>query len=745
MDDELQILKVSAFQEAAVDGAATDRPAERHGANEFLPATRVALGLVLAVSAFLNLFQLSRLGYGNTYYAAGVKSMLESWHNFFFVSFDPGGFVTIDKPPLGFWIQAASAVIFGFSGWSLILPEALAGVGSVALIYYLVRRSFGDLAGLLAAAMMAITPVAVATNRSNIVDSLLVFTLLLGAWALLHAVETGRLRWLLVGMILIGLGFNIKMLEAYLVVPAFVAVYFLGARVRWRTRIWHVAVAGLVLLVVSLSWATAVDLTPASQRPYVGSSDDNSEYNLIFGYNGLNRLLTGSWSFLGLHGRNFGRGPVPSAPAPSVRNNGTRFGFGQGENGASGPLRLINQQLGGQAGWLLPLALIGIIAAGWQMRPRFPLEDRHRSILFWGVWLLAGAGFFSVAGFFHSYYLVMIAPPIAALGGAGLAWMWHDYRGTSWRGWLLPVSLVPVSLVQRHILRYYTSWHPWIAASIVPVAFGAALLLVLLRALRLFAPKRAGFTLDSLAIRGGMVLLAVGIVTIGLAPSAWAMETTLHDAGGLLPTAGPVTRGGRGGFAFQTNSRFDIPGLPNAVAPGDFGNQVDPLTLQFLLRNQGNTKFLVGTLNATSAAPIILATGKPVMALGGFTGSDPILSVSDLQNLIANGTVRFFMLQGGFGGGRGFTRPNAQGGDNGGPSDLGIGREPGQFPRGQIGQPPIGGSRLPGSIAVPEQGRVSGQSVPAWITSNCLPVSPSSINGTQSGVNRAIELYDCAP
>ncbi len=455
--------------------------------------------------------------------------------------------------------------------------------------------------------------------------------------------------------------------------------------------------------------------------------------------------MTGNWSFLGLHGRNFGRGPVASAPAPSARNNSARFGFGQGENGASGPLRLINQQLGGEAGWLLPLALIGIVAAGWQLRPRFPLEDRHRSILFWSVWLLAGAGFFSVAGFFHSYYLVMIAPPIAALGGAGLAWMWHDYRGTSWRGWLLPFSLIAVSLVQRHILRYYTSWHSWISTSIVPVAAGVALLLILLRIFRLFSPNRIGLKFDHLATSAGVVLLAAGAVSIGLAPSAWAMETSLHDAGGLLPTAGPVTRGGRGGFAFQTNSRFDIPGLPNVVAPGNFGNQVDPLTLEFLLKNQGNTKFLVGTLNATSAAPIILATGKPVMALGGFTGSDPILSITDLQNLIANGTVRFFMLQAGFGGGRGFTPPNAQGGDNGGPFDFGVGREPGQFPRGQIGQPPIGGTQRPGNAVEPAQGGVSGQGLSAWITSNCLPVSPTSINGTQIGLNRAVELYDCAP
>lgn len=763
MNDDISVARMSALQGVAADDLTVDRPVERGRSLTLVAVQRVCLGLILVVSAFLNFFDLSRLGYGNTYYAAGVKSMLMSWHNFFFVSFDPGGFVTIDKPPLGFWIQAASAEVFGFHGWSLILPEALAGIGSVALVYYLVRPSFGDLAALLAAAFMAVMPVAVASNRSNIVDSLLVFTLLLGAWALMLAVETGKLRWLLLAMVLVGLGFNIKMLEAYLVVPAFVAIYFLGANARWRTRIWHLAIAGVVLLVVSLSWATAVDLTPASQRPYVGSSDDNSEYNLIFGYNGLNRLLTGSWSFLGLHGRGFGRGVA--GPPPSSRNNAARFGFSQGENGTPGPLRLINQQLGGQAGWLLPLALIGILAAGWQVRPRFPLDDRHRAILFWGVWLLTGAVFFSIAGFFHSYYLVMLGPPIAVLGGAALAWMWHDYRGTSWRGWLLPFALVGVALVQRHLLRYYTSWHPWVSNAILDAAIAVAILLFLLRASRIVSVRFSRIKFDGFALRGGIALMTAGVLAIGVAPSAWAMETTLHDVGGLLPSAGPAGyggfRGGRGGFPIVGGSGFDIPGLPSGVAPGDFSGQLDSLTIEYLLKNQGNTKYLVATLNANSAAPIILATGEPVMALGGFTGSDPILTVSQLQQLIADGTVRFFLVQGGFGGRGGFAAsPSAQNGDFGGfEGRSGAGRlgQPGvpgaagEIPRGEfvlpgaIARMSSGGAQQASNQAIAAQTRVPGASLLSWVASNCTPVSPTAINGTQRNVIRGTGLYDCKP
>ena len=251
---------------------------------------RAALVAILCLSAFLNLFQLTEVGYGNTYYAAAVKDMLTSWHNFFFVSFD-SGFVSVDKPPLGLWVQAASAYLFGFSGLSLLVPQAIAGVLCVALLYHLVSRVFGRVAGLVAALALAVTPVAVAVERTNDSDSLLTLTVLIAAWTVIRSVETGRLRWLLVGAVLVGLGFNIKMLEAYLVLPALYLFYLVASSVSWRRRFVHLGAATAVLLVVSLSWAVAVDLTPADQRPYVGSSSNNSALDLALGYNGLERLL----------------------------------------------------------------------------------------------------------------------------------------------------------------------------------------------------------------------------------------------------------------------------------------------------------------------------------------------------------------------------------------------------------------------------------------------------------------------
>src|SRR6516162_3311899 len=252
---------------------------------------RLGLGGVLLLAAVLNFWRLDSLGFANSYYASAIRSMLDSWHNFFFVSFDPGGFVSIDKPPLGFWLQAASARIFGFTPFSIFLPQALAGVLSVLLLYYLVRRHFGVVAGLLAASALAISPISVLTNRNNTIDSTLVLVMLLGAWAVIRAAESGKLRWLLLCAVFVGLGFNVKMLEAYLVVPAYGLLYLLAAPCSIWVRIGHLALAALLMLTISLSWAVAVDMTPAASRPYVGSSQNNSEISLALGYNGIQRLL----------------------------------------------------------------------------------------------------------------------------------------------------------------------------------------------------------------------------------------------------------------------------------------------------------------------------------------------------------------------------------------------------------------------------------------------------------------------
>ncbi|HVB72243.1 MAG TPA: glycosyltransferase family 39 protein [Ktedonobacteraceae bacterium] len=607
---------------------------------------QVTLGAILLISLILNVFQLTQEGYANTYYAAAIKSMIQNWHNFFFVSFDPGGFVTIDKPPVGFWIQAASAKIFGFSGLSILLPEAIAGVLAVLLLFHLVRRTFGPVAGLIAALALAISPVSIVTNRNNTIDSLLVLTLLLGVWTLSIATEKGRLRWLLLTAVIVGVGFNIKMLQAYLVVPAFGLMYLLGAPISWKKRILHLLLATIILLFISFSWITVVDLIPASQRPYVGSSQTNSELELALGYNGIERLL-------GIH-----FGSITSSTSSAASTNAPGGVGGASENGAVGPLRLFDTELGGQISWLLPLALLAMLAVAWQERVRLPLNRRQQSLVLWGMWLITMVVFFSVAGFFHKYYLTMLAPAICALVGIGIVTMWNDYRRGSWRQWLLPTSLLITAGAQALVLTAYPDWSSWLTPIIVGFCLVVSAALVI------------GIVLPALRL-DSRILVVVGMLALLLAPTVWSVVTVRQGSGGALPSAGPTATTSNGSFAGNFGGFPE--GFPGGRLPegflgrGDFSRRdrpggftgspgsvstTDTKLISYLEAQQGSTKFLVAVPGSNSADSIILATGKAVMALGGFSGSDPILTLQQLQNLIKNGTIRYFLLQGsgGFGG-----------------------------------------------------------------------------------------------
>ncbi|HEX6552382.1 MAG TPA: glycosyltransferase family 39 protein [Ktedonobacteraceae bacterium] len=613
---------------------------------------RLALAAVMLVSIFMNFYQLGQNGFGNLYYAAAIRSMLDSWHDFLFVSFDPGGFVSIDKPPLGFWLQAASAKIFGFTPFSIFLPQALAGVFSVLLLYHLVRRHFGVVAGLLAALALAISPISVVTNRNNTIDSTLVLVMLLGAWAVLRAAETGKLRWLLLCAVFAGLGFNIKMLEAYLVVPAYGLLYLLAAPRRMWVRIGHLAVAALLLLTISLSWAVVVDLTPAASRPYVGSSQDNSEVSLALGYNGIQRLL-GQFGFgFGKAGSRSGNttGQFPPAGAGSGTFNGRNFpqpgaggsgqtprGFGNGggsngggmfNTGNPGLLRLFNEPLGGQIVWFLPMALLGMLALAWQRRPHFREDRQQQSLILWGTWLLTMAVFFSVATFFHQYYLSTLAPAICALFGIGVMVMWQDYQRSGWRSWLLPLALLLTALEQIHIIVSNPSWGTWL---IPLIAIPCALAAVILFAARLMPRLR-------LNARVLAPTLCVGLLALMLTSAVWSTIPVLANEASSLPVAGASGQSG--------------------VGLGERGT-ADTALIRYLEAHRGSAKYLVAVASSNEADAIILATNQPVMALGGFSGSDPILTTAQLAALVKNGTVRYFLLNG-----------SGRGGPGGGQSTL---------------------------------------------------------------------------
>jgi 4-amino-4-deoxy-L-arabinose transferase-like glycosyltransferase len=580
------------------------------------PWEHLSLLAILLLSGLLEFWHLDELGTANSFYAAAVLSMTQNLHAFLFNSLDSVGFVTIDKPPLGFWIQAISARLLGFSGLTILLPEALATVGSVALIYHLVKRAFGGVAGVLAALMLAVVPVSVIVGRNNTIDSLLVFALLLAVWTGLRATERGSLTWLLATGAIVGLGFEIKMMEAYLVLPALGLLYLLGAPISRRLRILHLALATIAMLAVSLAWPLAVDLTPANLRPWVDSTQNNSAISLAFGYNGIQRLLGQRESvtqFLSGLGLKF--------VATDTSTATTGYGFGAGgmfNNGAASPLRLLDQQLAGQASWLLPLSLAGVV-----LSTRLPIVGNRKSqtALVFGVWLLAAGAFFSVANFFHSYYLVTLGPPIAALAAIGVISAWQSRR------WLvLPAVLIATAGVQAVIVSYYPGWSTWLTPIVVAGTVVACGVLVLARVRKSAVVARAatGFAVA--------VLLA--------APALWSGYSTFYATNVGLPAAGPQTADSRGGF-----------GMPRGGGPG---GAINADVISYLEANRGSATFLVATSNSNTAAQIILASREPVMSIGGFSGSDPILTVDQFANIVKSGQVRYVLVSGGGFGGGGF-------------------------------------------------------------------------------------------
>jgi len=430
------------------------------------------LSLILMLSAALNFANIGIEGYANTFYAAGVKSMMMNFKNFFFASFDPAGFVTIDKPPLGLWIQTISAKIFGFSGWSIILPQALAGVISVWVTYYLVRRSFGSSSGLIAALCLAVTPIFVASSRNNTIDNLLVLSLLLACWALFIAAEKGNYKYLILSLVLVGIGFNIKMVEAYMVAPALYITYLLSSALPFKKKIKHLALGTVVLLVVSLSWAVITDLVPAGDRPFIGSSTNNTVMQLIIGHNGLERIGLGVKNNgrgqreqgLFINGSSktktqTGTGQVPTAN-PLVNAGVTAEQLGQYAMGVTSKFSILTlfskNNMSDQISWLLPLALIGFAVAAIEEKFKFPFDNRRKlSLLLWFMWLLPEFIYFSITkNMINTYYLTTMAPSIAALVGIGLTAMWKLFKEGGWKTWVLPTALLVNALVEIRILSY---------------------------------------------------------------------------------------------------------------------------------------------------------------------------------------------------------------------------------------------------------------------------------------------------
>jgi 4-amino-4-deoxy-L-arabinose transferase-like glycosyltransferase len=605
-----------------------------------------SLAALLISTAVLYLWNLSASGNANDFYAAAVQAGTKSWKAFFYGSFDSSNFITVDKPPASLWPMELSGRIFGFNSWSMLAPQALMGVAAVGLLYASVRRWFGPGAALLAGGLFATTPVAALMFRFNNPDALMTLLVVAAAYCTIRAIEKASTKWLLITGVIMGFSFLAKGLQPFTVLPALAVAYLVAAPTGLGRRIWQLLASGVAILVGAGWWVLAVQLTPAGDRPYIGGSTNNSVLDLAFGYNGLSRL-TGS-------------------------QQGGSF------SGTAGIGRLFNALNGSQIAWLLPAALVALVAlltlAGSAVR-----TDRLRAAaIIFGGWLLVTGGLLSYAGgVIHTYYTVELAPAIGALVGIGAAALWHRRADVNAR--LAMALAVAVTGGWTYVLLSRASgWNAWLN-DVVLIATVVAVIALLVPAAR-FA-------------RAGVIALIAGVLALAAGPAAYAVSTANTPQTGSIPSAGPTASGstggpgggfgggqarggqagggpagrGQGGPAGGTANGASGIGIsgeaPSGTAPtgqsgtrptgsGGAGGQSANSALTALLK-ASTTKWAAATVGSQSAAPYELASGKAIMAIGGFTGSDPSITLAQFEKLVESGQIHYFIGGGNSGGGPG--------------------------------------------------------------------------------------------
>jgi 4-amino-4-deoxy-L-arabinose transferase-like glycosyltransferase len=552
---------------------------------------RPGLLALLAGTAALYLWGLGSSGWANDYYAAAAQAGTQDWTAWLFGSLDSGNAITVDKPPAALWVMALFGRLFGFSAFTMLLPQALMGVGAVALLYAAVRRTSDPAAGLIAGAALALTPVAALMFRFNNPDALLVLLLVAAAYCMVRATETASTRWIALAGCAVGFAFLTKMLQAVLVVPGFALAFLVAAPVGLWNRVGRLLIAAGALI-VSAGWYIAlVSLWPADSRPYIGGSTDNSLLQLALGYNGIDRVVGGQG------------GPGGGGPTGGPGGAGNLF-FG----GDPGIGRLFGLSMGTEASWLLPAALIGLAAGLWFTRRTARTGHVRAGLLLWGGWLLVtGAVFSFMDGIVHPYYTVALAPAIAALVGISVRELWRGKEFLASR--IVLATMSATTGVWAFILLDRTP--DWLPALRWIVLAGS----VVVAAVLVVGVHRLG---------RATAVLAVGAVLFGAAATAaYTIETAANAHSGPMTMSGPSKDGGFGGHG-PDRAQSDNAALASLVEAAD-------------------NRWAAATVGSMTASSLELKTGTSVMAIGGFTGSDDSPTLTQFQSYVADGQVRYFI------------------------------------------------------------------------------------------------------
>jgi 4-amino-4-deoxy-L-arabinose transferase-like glycosyltransferase len=585
------------------------------------------LGLLI-LTGILYIWNLASSGWANSFYSAAVQAGSTNWEAFFFGSSDAANSITVDKPPASLWLMELSVRVFGLSSFSILLPEALMGVATVAVVYLTVRRSFSAGTALLAGGVLALTPVAALMFRFNNPDALLVLLMSLSVYFTVRGIQSGKLRWVLWAGVMVGLGFLTKQLQAVVILPALAGIYLVAAPGNWWRRIWHLLLALGAVILSAGWWVAIVEIVPASMRPYIGGSQNNSFLELTFGYNGFGRL-TGS-------------------ETGSVTGGGGGATTTSGQWGATGILRLFESTTGGQISWLMPAALLLALVAFIVMRGKRTDLRRATLMLFTAWFVVTGLTFSFAEGIFHDYYTVALAPAVAGAVAMGAAVLW-SYRDEFWSRIIAAVVVLGTVTWGFVLLDEASAWLPWLKWVVVALGVVAAVLLLL--------PQRGR----------GMIAgtIAVALAACLLAPTAWTLETVGVGHSGSIVTAGPTVasamgggfgpRGGgaptgRGGLGHAPGGQGAPPtgAAPAGAAGGGMGSLLDSgsvgTALTTLLKSDASSyKWVAAAVGSNTAAGYQLATQESVMPIGGFNGSDPSPTLAQFETDVANGEIHYFI------------------------------------------------------------------------------------------------------